>query len=184
MRSTVKNQLTVDAYYDCLRTNKTAYFLQRSFVSRSQHLYLESFKKASLSTLDLKRFWLSDGIQSVPFSFPPSSLSLVNYPSTLDDTFTTTMTTLGLTIDKIRRLQKALQIHQEEEIEEASTIDFNPDESLKIDIKGEVEESSTIDFNPDESLMTNFKEEVEEKPLMIDFSPDENSWTTFEPQSH
>ena len=115
IRSTVKTQINACDYFNCLRTNKSSEFKQNQFISKKQHLYLESFTKIGLSSFDLKRFWLSDGIQSVPFNFPPSfyptfhaplSLESSPLPSTLlKESFTATMLSISDILQKIQRLK-------------------------------------------------------------------------------
>ena len=120
-RNVVKNQMTADDYYQTLKTNQTKYFLQKSFVSRKQRLYLESFKKASLSTLDFKRFWLPDGVQSVPFFMPsPFHPPLLSLP----------FSSIEKTLDQIRSLRSLQHV----------------DETVSLEAIDEVVEESSRNF--------------------------------------
>ena len=104
IKSCLKNQINVDHYYQCLKTNRSSEFIQRKFVSKRQKLYLESFKKICLSTLDFKRFWLADGIHSVPF-YLPERLWPKFYPSESNDpeasSFSSVMSNLEGILEKI-----------------------------------------------------------------------------------
>ena len=116
IRSTLKHQINVDHYFESLKTNKRSEFIQKKFVSKKQRLYLESFKKISLSSFDLKRFWLNNGIQSVPYSLPERFfptfhpiLNVFNENSSVDftPTFTEITTSLGEILNKIHDLKKS-----------------------------------------------------------------------------
>ena len=106
IKSCLKNQINVDHYYQCLKTNRSSEFIQRKFVSKRQKLYLESFKKICLSTLDFKRFWLADGIHSVPF-YLPERLWPKFYPSESNNeafSFPSVMSNLDKILKKISLL--------------------------------------------------------------------------------